>query len=266
MLNIKTLSFLVSTFRQITSTFGQDSKSVEFFKQQVTGLVNIGQVGYTEAQLIFKLLGMVNTNAVKWEQTNKKLDMFVTAMNYMIEVNSESRARLLEVLKSKGIVNDAVSQIISEVYGIKEVKLPEIKKPTFGVLNYTTEIEKDNKSCSNDTNLEANYNYEWEHLYNKLVTKSKLKYAIEVKNINAVCCSDASSYTISVEDYLKTNSKVHIYQLLTKGAPYKIGKRMTDTTDACNTRYYISEDKELKQELDNFDFSTFTEILLEKSK
>ena len=118
MLNVKTLSFLVSTFKQITSTFGQDSKSVEFFRQQVTGLVNIGQVGYTEAQLMFRLLGMVNTNAIKWEQTNKKLEMFITAMNYMIEINSEGRARLLEVLKSKGIVNDAVAQLISDIYGI----------------------------------------------------------------------------------------------------------------------------------------------------
>ena len=98
--NIQTLSFLIGSFRDIVQSFGQNNKSVEFYKRQVYGLANIGQISTNEILFVEELVGMKNTNAVKWDKATEKIEQFIRAINETYNcVNDTTKILMLENLE-----------------------------------------------------------------------------------------------------------------------------------------------------------------------
>ena len=93
--DLRTISFLISSFRDIITTFGENSKSVEFYKRQVNQLISIGQVSLNDQKFIEELIGMSNTNSVKWDKANEKLMQFIEIVNETNGYNDFSKVIII---------------------------------------------------------------------------------------------------------------------------------------------------------------------------
>lgn len=170
--NVEAIQFLIASFNSVIKAMGKTDKAVAFFKSQVDNLQTVSQIKYPDIDFVYRLLGMKNTNAVKWDITIVRLDKFTRAMNYMICCKTPQQRRdCLNQLKDSEAIDSTVYSYIAEIYGLKEIpkkKLDDFKTSEFGRFgqfsantklknnrssNYDAEAEDDNKIKS--TNSEA---------------------------------------------------------------------------------------------------------------
>ena len=144
--NLNQISFLIGSFNNTIHTFGQNSKSVAFFRQQVNSLINIGQVKESSAEFVYKLIGMENTDSVKWNISDEKVSEFINCMNVLFplsqsgELNSDVIInQYLFSLKAQGIMTDKTEKYIRDLYGVhlKDSIKINTNTHTFGVIDTT---------------------------------------------------------------------------------------------------------------------------------
>lgn len=142
--NLNQISFLIGSFNNTVHTFGQNSKSVAFFRQQVNSLINIGQVQTSSAEFVYKLIGMENTDSVKWTISDEKVSEFINCMNVLFplsqsgELNSDAVInQYLFSLKEQGIMTDKTEKYIRDLYDVhlKDSLKIDTSKHTFGVID-----------------------------------------------------------------------------------------------------------------------------------
>lgn len=203
--NFNTLSFLISSFKNIVYQMGQNSKAVELYKSQVKMMCNIGQVGTAEAEIVEKLVGMSNTNAVKWEQASKNIEEFINAMNILTSVNitDENAVKLIIIqLKQSGNCSNHVNKVLCEIFDLKnsDVKL----NTDFGNLG-TTHITNENNTMNNKhiVSKQIKFSNKLADKYNKLCKLLNHYYSgmhIRIRNPEAVCSNDPSFYYIAIKN------------------------------------------------------------------
>lgn len=134
--NVEAIQFLIASFNSIIKAMGKTDKAVAFFKSQVDNLQTVSQIKYPDIDFVYRLLGMKNTNAVKWDITIARLDKFTKAMNYMICCKTHQQRRdCLNQLKDSEAIDSTVYNYIAEIYGLKEIpkkKLDDFKTSEFG--------------------------------------------------------------------------------------------------------------------------------------
>lgn len=233
--NIQTLSFLIGSFRDVVQSFGQSSNSVEFYKRQVYGLANIGQISMNEVIFVEELVGMRNTNAVKWDKAIEKIEQFVKAINKTYDcVNDTSKVLMLENLEKIGDISSAVKDKVYEVYGI-DTKSIITKKKDSKQINFG-EIPSNIKDTQNYNNGSTN------KYLSKLICDGS-NNILKVRNSTAVCSSDPSFYSCTISELLTTK---RVLSELAKGSDYKIGKEELQG-DSCHPTRVIKEDKRLME-------------------
>lgn len=134
--NVEAIQFLIASFNSVIKAMGKTDKAVAFFKSQVDNLQTVSQIKYPDIDFVYRLLGMKNTNAVKWDITTVRLDKFTRAMNYMICCKTPQQRRdCLNQLKDSEAIDSTVYNYIAEIYGLKEIpkkKLDDFKTSEFG--------------------------------------------------------------------------------------------------------------------------------------
>lgn len=236
--NVNTLSFLIASFNDVINSFGQNSKSVEFYKRNVNGLISIGQVSFFDAEIIERIVGMKNTNAVKWESATKNIKEFIDGMNAVDGINdSTSIAMMLDNYVNNRVISDKIRNYILEVYGIQKGSVKE-RKSNFGKFsNNTINISEniDNKKDDDNKNFEQKIKFKGEsynYIKNKLIeitnTMYNKKLYIRIDNIHAVCSSDVPYYTKTVKELIDGNAN-YCVELLHNGAKAEIGVNIKNT-------------------------------------
>lgn len=221
--NIETLSFLIASFNDVISSFGKNSKSVNFYKRNVAALVAIGQVASCDARMIEQIVGMENTDAVKWESAEKKVSMFITGMNSVIDISDKKAIQtILEACRNTKSISEEIKRYIFEIYDIAPCASVVTKKQRFGQLNINNNTSESATNEQDDTITKI-----YKRLCNakKDVSFNGYEPCIRVKNIEAVCSGDKSYYYITADcdiETLRTKYNKSI-SLLERGAEAKLG-------------------------------------------
>lgn len=134
--DIQAIQFLIASFNSIVKEAGKTDSSVRLFKRQSDGLCSLGKVSKNDVEFVYRLLGMKNTNSLKWEISLNRLKIFTDAMNYMICCKTPQQRRdCLNQLKDSEAIDSTVYNYIAEIYGLKEIpkkKLDDFKTSELG--------------------------------------------------------------------------------------------------------------------------------------
>lgn len=204
--NVEAIQFLIASFNSVIKAMGKTDKAVAFFKSQVDNLQTVSQIKYPDIDFVYRLLGMKNTNAVKWDITIARLDKFTKAMNYMICCKTpQQRRECLNQLKDSEAIDSTVYNYIAEIYGLKEIpkkKLDDFKTSEFGRFG----------QFSTDTKLRNNRNS---------------KYAAEAEDDKKIKSDDSEAV---IKEKIRNNTKSN-----------KPIKKVVNSTNSADKQCYVED-------------------------
>ena len=235
MANIKSLSFLIGSYKEMIKTFGFFSRTDQFFIKQMNALSDISQISYDDVKIIQQVTG-IGTEKTKSER-EKNIDCFVHAMNIMEGSIVNLRPTMLFNMYHNEEINEDMYKIVGQIYDINtniNLERKEVNN-TFGILP-DTEI-----SNENDTDLDKFMNFC--NKYKKFGTDKGIRY----KNPNCVCSSDP--YYISCSFKRLNENLSSMYQYLTSMSKADGTEEVyVDYSDGCHggTRTDLAASKELK--------------------
>lgn len=175
MLSIQQLSFLAGTFNNLINNFECNKQTCDYFKQQLSGFVNMGNVGNQEALAFLHLLGLDEDRELYTTYYTKVLpeilNQYMQCMEYMIQARNTLEAmEYLKDLKTGkfNIELDAkVEKIIRATYDLQNVKIVNSHKQEqniFGNLNY---INNFNQYNNTQEQIKSNILQQWRTFANK---------------------------------------------------------------------------------------------------
>lgn len=177
--NVEAIQFLIASFNGVIKAMGKTDKAVAFFKSQVDNLQTVSQIKYPDIDFVYRLLGMKNTNAVKWDITIVRLDKFTRAMNYMICCKTPQQRRdCLNQLKDSEAIDSTVYSYIAEIYGLKEIpkkKLDDFKTSEFGRFGQFSTDTKLKNSRNSKYNAEVEDDKKIKFTDSEAVIKEKIR-------------------------------------------------------------------------------------------
>lgn len=227
--NLNELSFLIGSFRDVINTFGENNKSVDFYKRQAIGLANIGQVQVESINLVNRVVGMENTNSVKWDSAKANLEQFILGIENTMNIETDAEKKItIAMMFKNGTINDRTRKLINEVYGIESIEIkPVASSGSFGKLPtgaYDNKILLHGLAASKLSNLQT-----------KLGTTKELH--IRVKNTGAICSGDPYYYDDTVDNVIKClNNKNYkgnkVIEQLHAGGDWTVGY-IKDNPDPC---------------------------------
>lgn len=183
--NLKTISFMIASFKDIVNTFGMNEKSIAFFKKNIEGLSAISQVNPLDINLIYDVLN-INDKNISPEKRISFLNEYVKAINKIHTVkNKETIFYIINDLRDANVISEKTKRNVLETLDVDETlyKQNAIKENNnFGNYSFNkTEIEKYNEIIKGNKNLH-----------------------IKIKNENAVCSCDKFYYIYKLKDFLDT--------------------------------------------------------------
>lgn len=204
--NVNNIQSLIGQFRSLIKTSGKSESTVRKYKEYVRNLIYLGKVQKEEVDYVYRLLGMQNTNVVKWNITTVRLDKFTRAMNYMICCKTPQQRRdCLNQLKDSEAIDSTVYNYIAEIYGLKEIpkkKLDDFKTSEFGRFG----------QFSTDTKLKNNRNS---------------KHAAEAEDDKKIKLSDSEAV---IRQKIDSNSKAK-----------KPIKKVVNSTNSADKQCYVED-------------------------
>ena len=187
--NLKTISFMIASFKNIVDTFGMNEKSIAFFKKNVEGLSAISQVTPSDINLIYDVLN-INDKNISPEKRISFLNEYIKAINKVHTVkNKETIFYIINDLRNTNVISEKTKKNVLETLDVDETlyKQNAIKENNnFGsyLFNEKSEIEKYKEIIKGNKNLH-----------------------IKIKNENAVCSCDRHYYIYKLKDFLDTFTK-----------------------------------------------------------
>lgn len=149
--NVNNISNLIGQFKSVIKTYGKSENAVRLYKEHNRNLVNTGDIQQQELDFVYRLLGMRNTDVVKWGITLTRLNSFIGAMNYMICCSESQRQDCLRKLIEAGKINNTVRDYIVELYGLNlsdsKPTLDSYKNSSYGT------FAKESNTAKNKSNL-----------------------------------------------------------------------------------------------------------------
>lgn len=256
MYNIKVLSYLIGSYNKMLASFGESAKTVKVFREQVLGLVNIGQVTQIDANLVFSIIGMTNTDSVKFEASKRNINCFILAMNYMETYKDDKNMQYVTLveLKNQKKISQKIYDIVIKIYNLssytkpmREVKEDFGKLKTVTVASEKSVSESKNKDLSDEWSVFLNtcsisadcYDIDVEHVY------------FQVRNPYCCCSNDPSTYKKSVKETIncfRTKSNSEFMKFLRNQAfTFSIVVEVV-RGDGCHDRIYDEVDESLTDE------------------
>ena len=231
--NLNNISFLIASFKDIVASFGKNSNSVKFYKRQIEGLCNIGQLDSYDVELVMRLLGMENTDSVKWDITEKKLEQYTATINEVMGYDTDTaKMFIIENLDRQGKITLAVKELVYETLGL-DVK--DLQK------SLEKQSNKNNKQFGSYNNNTVNLDKD-DKQFEKII-KMYSNLIIKVKNLDAVCSSDTRFYKCKIGELTSCR---YIIKQLAKGSTFEIGTEQT-TGDPCHPTHYIKSDHQAEE-------------------
>lgn len=115
--NITTVMFLVNSFKDIVDSYGRINRTVDLYKRQVESMIVSKQISVNDRDIVYELLGVVNTNNIKWNVAGNKVAQFISTMNLLIDVRDENiRNNIINRLINNKSISDSVAIIIKKLY------------------------------------------------------------------------------------------------------------------------------------------------------
>lgn len=275
--NVEAISFLIGSFKDVVNSFGQNNKAVEFYKRQAKGLINIGQISSEDYIIVLELIGMKNTDAVKWEIAINRLEKFNDIMNTIIGFQMAgggdakvAAKTVLEEFKKKGKTDNIIEATIKKIYELdnKESKATEYVNKVVSNISKTDKMNKDlikrtvDKIGKTDKELScAEYKEkrkkEAVQLLNELKTSGLIntKCEMQVKNSEAFCSCDPSYFKTTLDGAFEYISLVR--ELCKVGCSFKFGKDMIERDDPCRpSRTFVELSETVVEKLEHFVYTT----------
>ena len=118
MLNIETIKYLVDYFSSAVSLMGKNETTVNLYRSNTYEWIKAGQLGYFEVIVVEQLIGMYNTDSLKWDITNKKLEEFNSVLDQVMPLGFDyvKVIEKLNEMKSKGCISEAVLKLFLIIY------------------------------------------------------------------------------------------------------------------------------------------------------
>ena len=118
MLNIETIKYLVDYFRSAVSLMGKNETTVNLYRSNTYELIKAGQLGYFEVIVAEQLIGMYNTDSLKWDITIKKLEEFDSVLDQVMPLGFDyvKVIEKLNEMKSQGCISEAVLKLFLIIY------------------------------------------------------------------------------------------------------------------------------------------------------
>lgn len=115
--NITTILFLVNSFKDIVDSYGYTNKTVELYKRQVESIVASNIINIIDRDLVYELLGIVNTNNIKWTIADNKVSQFLYAVN-MIGDNRDSLYinNIVNSLLNNNLISESIANVLRKMY------------------------------------------------------------------------------------------------------------------------------------------------------
>lgn len=117
---MNSISFLLASFIDISKINGYNYKTVNIYKRQVQQMIETGKITREDASIVEELLGIVNTDSIKWHIASKKVSQFKYIMDTIGEMQDREVIKNYLKLLAKG---KRVSQ--SVIKAVKKIVLEE---------------------------------------------------------------------------------------------------------------------------------------------
>lgn len=202
--------YLVDLFIDTVRNFGKTKNSVVFYKNQLTRLYTLGQVTKEDMTIIYGLLGIKNTDVVKWAIVEPKLNTFKLSIALVNKGASQlDKLQIIDQLYKENSISDQIKDILNTLYGKAVYKEPQntaatVKKPTnMEVKNIKQEKPKEVESG----NMIPRGSYTIKAL-DELQQKLGLEILIREVNTNNVCSGDAMYYYHTLVYILKNKNAI----------------------------------------------------------
>lgn len=115
--NITTVIFLVNSFKDIVDSYGRVNRTVDLYKRQLESMIISKQISINDRDIVFELLGIVNTSNIKWNIADNKVSQFLSAMNLLLDITDDSmRNNMINILIDNKSISDSVANIIKKLY------------------------------------------------------------------------------------------------------------------------------------------------------
>lgn len=115
--NVITILFLVNSFKDIADSYGRINKTVDLYKRQVEAMLNSNMINVCDRDIVYELLGIVNTNNIKWTIADNKVNQFLYALSMIGDnVDNVYANSIVNKLISTNSISDSVANIVKRIY------------------------------------------------------------------------------------------------------------------------------------------------------
>lgn len=115
--SITTVMFLVNSFKDIVDSYGRVNRTVDLYKRQVESMIVSKQISVNDKDIVFELLGIVNTNNIKWNVADNKVAQFTSTMSLILDIRDDNiRNNIINRLINTNSISESVANIIKKLY------------------------------------------------------------------------------------------------------------------------------------------------------
>ena len=228
--NISNLYVLIKMFTDTVETFGMNISTVEKFRNTLKNYINCNKVTEQEVDVIKHVIGMQNTNTIKWDAASNYVNEFKTFIEHAIKNYSIFNiGEVITLYETNNSISKKILNILKEVFNNE-------------FMEYKVKVFKDNFNELEKQGYKININQS----YNNIIT-CKLSVLLYT--------DDEVTYTnISNPNGLNTQdvkySPNQLRQMIIQGLNWQIGKYSTKETKQKNEQSYEwHNNKDLKSKL-----------------
>lgn len=124
------IHFLINSLLVMAESLGTNSTTIRQYKTKVSDLIKLGNIGIDEYDIVSEIVGMKNTDIVKWGNVYKNIEMFNMAINSIIRYNNDlAIAITLEKLVKENKISKKIKDIVLRIYKIdsnKEINIAQL--------------------------------------------------------------------------------------------------------------------------------------------
>lgn len=115
--SINTIVFLINSFKDSIESFGRSTNTIEMYKDQVENMLRSNLINYCDKEIVYELLGILNTNNIKWTVTVNKISEFLYMINFMSEARTEDeRKSAIKMFKDSQRFSDSTLKIVNKIF------------------------------------------------------------------------------------------------------------------------------------------------------